>query len=915
MFGGGFKASKCKTLLKLAMARIKLLRNKRDIQIKQMRKDIAQLLQTGQEPSARIRVEHIAREQNIMAAYDILELFCEQLTVRLSIIEAQKQCPLDMKEAVSSLIFAAPRCADLPELIQIRTQFNAKYGKEFVAAAAELRPDCGVNRRIIEKLSVKAPKGELKLKLLTEIADEFKVEWDPTDTEAELLKRPEDLLDGPKEFYGASSAPASGSSFSPSSINESSSFSRRPQDAIPSHPQPPPPPPPPAPSAPIQMMPLDPSSDEDSSSRTRANDKPQFVPFLGPHPSQRAPAADTAPIHSRSTSASVSSTSGKYDSPRSPVSRSETYSEGQKEGRQEFEGSGDYMNVDDAVRAAAEYSRRAAAAANAAAALRKSQSMSSSPPRARRSPRVRASEPVEDSDEESTEEDEPQSHRHQERRRPPGRYTEETPPKHEPKRSDSDKSRDGASKHEPKRSDSDKSRDGASFTRRNIQDANEFSFRTSFRPEQIPKSPTGNSEDRQDASFWRVSSNEGSNRRSKSEEPKDTSASTQTKSDDQPEVFRRNSSGSRGGIFSGRIDEDQEEGSFGKNGSDTRRAQYDVEPPKKVDPEHESFWKPADDGWRSHVDSDVSRKIDAGIFTGRAGEDDSDYAKKSSRDSKYSDAPSIFSRADSAESDLFKRSDSAELDLRSSDEFYDTKQGLPTPKFDDEDHSSSSVSSSRRSTKYEDDPYERSSNYSSGPPLNHFWRSAPPSQDVTEDEVAFVKRFSFANREDLKPLDKSKSDTLSEKDYQTGQSESIDRAGSDPLYNKSFKTREQKLDVSVPTTKSRRTRVIGKDKSEDGEGSFGSPVRRSKTYSSYDENPTTSDEPPYSSRPIPFKPSPSTNSASYQSPETKRESLSPVTLTHSGSGSSLSSPGSVHPKLPDIDDLTARFEALKAAKR
>lgn len=38
------------------MARIKLLRNKRDIQVKQMRKEIAQLLTTGQEPSARIRV-------------------------------------------------------------------------------------------------------------------------------------------------------------------------------------------------------------------------------------------------------------------------------------------------------------------------------------------------------------------------------------------------------------------------------------------------------------------------------------------------------------------------------------------------------------------------------------------------------------------------------------------------------------------------------------------------------------------------------------------------------------------------------------------------------------------------------------------------------------------------------------------
>ena len=38
------------------MARIKLLRNKREIQVKQMRKEISQLLTSGQEPSARIRV-------------------------------------------------------------------------------------------------------------------------------------------------------------------------------------------------------------------------------------------------------------------------------------------------------------------------------------------------------------------------------------------------------------------------------------------------------------------------------------------------------------------------------------------------------------------------------------------------------------------------------------------------------------------------------------------------------------------------------------------------------------------------------------------------------------------------------------------------------------------------------------------
>ncbi|KAJ0615417.1 putative vacuolar protein sorting-associated protein Ist1 [Helianthus annuus] len=197
---GAFKASKCKTLLKLTIPRIKLLRNRREIHIKQMRRDIAKLLETGQEATARIRVEHIIREEKVMAAQEIIELFCELVVVRLPIIEAQRECPLDLKEAISSLCFAAPRCADLPELIQVQMAFASKYGKEFVAAATELMPECGVNRQLIEHLSVRAPAPDVKLNLLKEIAEEYELDWDPTASETELLKPHEDLLNGPSQL-------------------------------------------------------------------------------------------------------------------------------------------------------------------------------------------------------------------------------------------------------------------------------------------------------------------------------------------------------------------------------------------------------------------------------------------------------------------------------------------------------------------------------------------------------------------------------------------------------------------------------------------------------------------------------------------------------------------------------------------
>lgn len=59
-----------------------------------------------------------------------------------------RECPTDLCEAIASIIFAAPRCSDVPDLLIIRNLFTTKYGKEFISAVAELRPDSGVNREV-----------------------------------------------------------------------------------------------------------------------------------------------------------------------------------------------------------------------------------------------------------------------------------------------------------------------------------------------------------------------------------------------------------------------------------------------------------------------------------------------------------------------------------------------------------------------------------------------------------------------------------------------------------------------------------------------------------------------------------------------------------------------------------------------
>ncbi len=74
-----------------------------------MRKEIADLLRANKQENARIRVEAVIRENLLLQAYDIFELFLELLAVRAQLVEKSKDVPPDMIEALSSLVYSAQR--------------------------------------------------------------------------------------------------------------------------------------------------------------------------------------------------------------------------------------------------------------------------------------------------------------------------------------------------------------------------------------------------------------------------------------------------------------------------------------------------------------------------------------------------------------------------------------------------------------------------------------------------------------------------------------------------------------------------------------------------------------------------------------------------------------------------------------
>ncbi|CAI9782281.1 unnamed protein product [Fraxinus pennsylvanica] len=153
----------------MVQCRLKLLKNKRSCIVKQLREDVAELLRYGHEQSAFDRVEQLFKDESMVKVYDLIENFCEYIIINLCYIRKHKDCPDDINEAVSTLIFASARFGDLPELWSIRKLFGERYGQSFTTAALELLPGNLVNNQIRESLPILNVPDEVKFKLLDEI--------------------------------------------------------------------------------------------------------------------------------------------------------------------------------------------------------------------------------------------------------------------------------------------------------------------------------------------------------------------------------------------------------------------------------------------------------------------------------------------------------------------------------------------------------------------------------------------------------------------------------------------------------------------------------------------------------------------------------------------------------------------------
>lgn len=162
----GRRSSKLATFLKNSITRIELVKNRHEALLSFSYSDIIQLLKLGYEQEALLRVEHVIKTKNMLDLYAMIESYCHLLLQRVSLIDRSKDCPDELKEAISSLIFASVRIGEFPELQHIRDFFSSKFGKEYVSQAIEFPRFLGVNDKMMQKLTTTKPSFETRMRFL-----------------------------------------------------------------------------------------------------------------------------------------------------------------------------------------------------------------------------------------------------------------------------------------------------------------------------------------------------------------------------------------------------------------------------------------------------------------------------------------------------------------------------------------------------------------------------------------------------------------------------------------------------------------------------------------------------------------------------------------------------------------------------
>ena len=185
MLDGLFKPkfySKCKYLVKITRTRVETVKRKKNSVCKYLKKDIVDLLNNNLDYNAYGRAQGLIEEKRRLSCYEFLEQFCVCVASNVSLLQSSSKYPEECREAISSLVYAAARVSEVPELRDLRSLFADRYGANSLEQF--------VNPEFVERFKAEPPSKEMKVELLQEIAIEYSIKWDAKSLEQRLYTSP-----------------------------------------------------------------------------------------------------------------------------------------------------------------------------------------------------------------------------------------------------------------------------------------------------------------------------------------------------------------------------------------------------------------------------------------------------------------------------------------------------------------------------------------------------------------------------------------------------------------------------------------------------------------------------------------------------------------------------------------------------
>ncbi|KAG6482329.1 hypothetical protein ZIOFF_058960 [Zingiber officinale] len=179
-----------KHAVKCTRSRIEAIWKKKQAMVRFLKKDVADLIAAGHESNAFERMDALICEINHASCYEMIKQFGEVVLNQLPSLQKLRKCPQGAVEAVSTLIFAAARFSDLPELCDLRRIFTNRYGGPM---------ESFVNAEFVEKIQKKTFSKEDKLQMMQNIAEEFSVRWDSWAFEHKPSNSPPRKYEQPKK--------------------------------------------------------------------------------------------------------------------------------------------------------------------------------------------------------------------------------------------------------------------------------------------------------------------------------------------------------------------------------------------------------------------------------------------------------------------------------------------------------------------------------------------------------------------------------------------------------------------------------------------------------------------------------------------------------------------------------------------